>query len=177
MPTNASTAKKQTAAAKPKTASATTKKPTAAAAKRGSVTPKTAAKTAAKSTAKSTAKKTTTAKKPSPIKTEAALKAGAKVRATEFAQEQCKLSDYDIISDVLGSHKNLIKLYGTALCEIGCKDLRNVVTSKMTECAEDQLDAFTYMNQGGMYKTEPAPVQKVKEARQRFCGCIKNIKK
>ena len=99
------------------------------------------------------------------------------MRATEFAQEQCKLSDYDIISDVLGSHKNLIKLYGTALCEIGCKYLRNVVTSKMTECAEDQLDAFTYMNQRGMYKTEPAPVQKVKEARQRFCGCIKNIKK
>lgn len=174
---NASTAKKT--AAKPKTASQATKKPSPAAAKRGATKPKTAAKNAVKTAAKTgmTAKKPVGANKPSPIKTETALKAGAKVRATEFAQDQCKLTDYDIISDVLGSHKNLIKLYGTALCEIDCKDLRNVVTGKMTECAEDQLDAFVYMNQRGMYKTEPAPVQKVKETRQRFCGCIKNIKK
>lgn len=174
---NVSTAKKP--ATKPKTASQANKKPSTAAAKRGATKPGTAAKNATKTAAKTgtNAKKSAGANKPSPIKTEAALKAGAKVRATEFAQDQCKLSDYDIISDVLGSHKNLVKLYGTALCEIGCKDLRNVVTSKMTECAEDQLDAFVYMNQRGMYKTEPAPAQKVKEARQRFCGCIKNIKK
>lgn len=179
---NASTAKKQPAAKPVRTSAA--KKPAATAKKTGATKPKTTAakSTAAKSATKTAAKKPATAtkkpgNKPQPIKTAAALKAGEKVRATEFAQDQWKLSDYDIISDVLGSHKNLIKLYGTALCEIGCKDLRNVVTSKMTECAEDQLDAFTYMNQRGMYKTEPAPVQKVKEARQRFCGCIKNIKK
>lgn len=185
---NASTAKKQPAAKPVRTSAA--KKPAAATAKKnGATKPKTTAakSTAAKSAASKSANKTAAKKpatatkklgnKPQPIKTAAALKAGEKVRATEFAQDQWKLSDYDIISDVLGSHKNLIKLYGTALCEIGCKDLRNVVTSKMTECAEDQLDAFTYMNQRGMYKTEPAPVQKVKEARQRFCGCIKNIKK
>ena len=35
---------------------------------------------------------------------------------TEFAQDACKLTDKEIISDVLGSHKALIKLYGTALC-------------------------------------------------------------
>lgn len=184
---NASTAKKQPAAKPVRTSAA--KKPAATAKKNGATKPKTTAakSTAAKSAASKSANKTAAKKpataikkpgnKPQPIKTAAALKAGEKVRATEFAQDQWKLSDYDIISDVLGSHKNLIKLYGTALCEIGCKDLRNVVTSKMTECAEDQLDAFTYMNQRGMYKTEPAPVQKVKEARQRFCGCIKNIKK
>ncbi len=133
---NASTAKKP--AAKPKTASQANKKPSTAAAKRGATKPRTAAKNATRTAAKTgtNAKKSAGANKPSPIKTEAALKAGAKVRATEFAQDQCKLSDYDIISDVLGSHKNLVKLYGTALCEIGCKDLRNVVTSKMTECAE-----------------------------------------
>ena len=47
----------------------------------------------------------------------------------------------------------------------------------MNECACDQLDAFLYMNERGMYKTEPAPIQKVKEARQKFAGTIKNIKK
>lgn len=111
------------------------------------------------------------------MKADCAKSSGARCKATEFAQDQCKLSDYDIISDVLGSHKSLIKLYGTALCEISCEDLRNIVSSKMNECACDQLDAFLYMNERGMYKTEPAPIQKVKEARQKFAGTIKNIKK
>lgn len=134
------------------------------------------ATTAKKTTA---AGKNTSAKQPSSVKSKTATKpASSKTsRATEFAQDRCKLTDYDIISDVLGSHKALIKLYGTALCEIGCDNLRNIVTSKMTECAEDQLDAFLYMNERGMYKTEPAPLQKVKEARQKYCGCIKNLKK
>lgn len=126
---------------------------------------------------KTAAGKNTAAKKPSTVKSKTVTKPGSRSKATEFAQDQCKLNDYDIISDVLGSHKSLIKLYGTALCEISCEDLRNIVSSKMNECAEDQLDAFLYMNERGMYKTEPAPIQKVKEARQKYCGCIKNLKK
>ena len=133
----------------------------------------------ANTTKKTTAAgKNASAKKPSSVKSKTATKPENKSnRATEFAQDNCKLNDYDIISDVLGSHKSLIKLYGTALCEISNEDLRNLVNSKMTECAEDQLDAFLYMNERGMYKTEPAPIQKVKEARQKFCGCVKNLKK
>lgn len=126
---------------------------------------------------KKTAGKTTKGRRPSSVKSTSASKTTKKSRATEFAQDNCKLTDYDIISDVLGSHKNIIRLYGTALCEIDAKELRNLVSGKMAECAEDQLDAFLYMSDRGMYKTEPAPVQKVKEARQRFCGCIKNLKK
>lgn len=38
----------------------------------------------------------------------------------------------------------------------------------MTECAVDQYDAFRYMNERGMYKVEPAPVQKVKSAKVKF---------
>ena len=94
-------------------------------------------------------------------------------KATTAAQRDCKLSDYDIISDILGSHKSLIELYGTALCEIGSEDLRDIVSCQMAECAEDQFDAFNYMNARGMYPTEPAPVQKVKQARQKFSGSIK----
>ena len=127
--------------------------------------------------ANTTTKKTTKGKTTS-VKSKTATKPTKKCCSwTEQAQEQCKLNDYDIISDVLGSHKNLIKLYGTALCEIGCEDLRTIVENKMSECAEDQYDAFLYMNQRGMYKTEPATAQKVKEARQKYAGTIKNLKK
>lgn len=93
---------------------------------------------------------------------------------TEFACDNCKLTDYDIISDVLGSHKSLVKLYGTALCETDNENLRKLINARMTECAQDQYDAFIYMNERGMYKVEPAPVQKVKSARTKFG---KNIEK
>ena len=86
----------------------------------------------------------------------------------EAARDNCKLNDYDIISDVLGSHKNLIKLYGTALCETDSENLRKIINTQMTECAVDQYDAFRYMNERGMYKVEPAPVQKVKSAKVKF---------
>lgn len=98
-------------------------------------------------------------------------------KATEVAQENCTLTDFDIASDVLGSQKALIKLYSTALCEIDCKGLRSIVSTKMNEAAEDQLDVFLYMNERGMYKTEPAPLQKVKEARQKYSPSAKKMKK
>ena len=127
-----------------------------------------------------TTKKTTTAKK-SASKNSATKSVksncASKKNCTEFAQECCSLTDFDIASDVLGSHKALIKLYGTALCEIDCTSLRSIVNEQMSECAEDQLDVFTYMNARGMYKTEPAPVQKVKEARQKFCATAGKMEK
>ncbi len=93
----------------------------------------------------------------------------------EAAQDNCRLSDYDIISDVLGGHKNLVKLYGTALCETDSEQLRKLINAQMSECAVDQFDAFKYMNDRGMYKVEPAPVQKVKSARTKYCKCIEKF--
>ena len=100
-----------------------------------------------------------------------------KSRATEIAQENCSLSDCDIASDVLGAQKSLISKYSVALCEIDCKNLRSIISNQMTEIAKDQLDVFLYMNERGMYKTEPAPLQKVKEAREKFCSTAKKLKK
>ena len=34
---------------------------------------------------------------------------------TDIAQQNCRLDDYDIISDVLGCHKTLVKLYADAI--------------------------------------------------------------
>ncbi|MDD7157651.1 MAG: spore coat protein [Firmicutes bacterium] len=89
-------------------------------------------------------------------------------RTEAACDHNCRLSDYDIISDVLGGHKNLVKLYGTAMLEIDNEQLRKIINTQMSECACDQYDAFKYMNDRGMYKTEPAPVQKIKAARTKF---------
>lgn len=87
---------------------------------------------------------------------------------------ETRLSDYDLASDILASHKSLVKLYGSALCEIPDVPLREIIACQMAECAEDQLDVFTYMNERGMYKTEPATAQKIKRAKESFAGDIKN---
>lgn len=97
--------------------------------------------------------------------------------ATEFAQDMCKLTDKDIISDVLGSQKSLVKLYGTALCETSCEKLRNLIDAQLSECAEDQFDMFLYMNERGLYPTDLAEDQKIEQARERFCCCEQQMKK
>lgn len=97
--------------------------------------------------------------------------------STEFAQDVCKLSDKEIISDVLGSHKALIKLYGTALCETSCPKLRSLIDTQLSECAEDQFDAFLYMNERGLYPTDTAPMPKINQAKKKFCACEKFMKK
>ena len=167
--------KKKTAANKKSTAAKTT-------AVKQTKTRAASAHTAARASATSSrpanertaaAKRTRTANvKPAQPKT-AQNKGRAACKSTVEAQRDCRLTDYDIISDILGSHKSLIKLYGTALCEIASEDLRDIVSCQMAECAEDQFDAFNYMSARGMYPTEPAPVQKVKQARQKFSGSIK----
>ena len=69
---------------------------------------------------------------------------------------------------MLGGHKNLVKLYGTALLETDSEKLRKLINTQMSECAMDQYDAFRYMNDRGMYKVEPAPAQKIKSACAKF---------
>ena len=92
--------------------------------------------------------------------------------SAEFAQDMTKL-----ISDVLSSHKSLVKLYGTALCEVSCEKLRSLVGSQLTECAKDQFDAFLYMNERNMYPTDPAPSAKVQKAKDKFCQQKNQMKK
>ncbi len=95
---------------------------------------------------------------------------------TEFAQDVCKLSDKEIISDVLGSQKALIKLYGTALCEASCPKLRNLIDNQLSECAEDQYDAFLYMQERGLYPTDTAPMPKINQAKKKFTACEQQMK-
>lgn len=95
----------------------------------------------------------------------------------EFAQDMCKLTDKDIISDVLGTHKSLVKMYGTALCESSCPNMRKLINCKLSECAEDQFDMFLFMNERGLYPTDPAPAQKVQQAKQMYCNESQKMKK
>ncbi len=96
---------------------------------------------------------------------------------TEFAQDVCKLSDKEIIADVLGCQKSLIKLYGTALCETSCPELRSLIDNQLSECAEDQFDAFLYMHERGLYPTDSAPMPKINQAKKKYSAQEKFMSK
>lgn len=90
------------------------------------------------------------------------------------AQAECSLDDYEIISDVLGAEKQLVKLYSTALCEASEENFRNVLRDNLTECAADQYSTFEYMEKRGMYPTDEASDEDIAKAKQQFtplCDC------
>lgn len=91
-------------------------------------------------------------------------KGSQKAGMMEVSSEFCQLKDYDIASDILGGKKSLLKLYGSALCEVDCQKLRNILTSQLAEVGNDQYDIFLYMNERGMYPTEQAEAPKVQQA-------------
>ena len=95
---------------------------------------------------------------------------------TEFAQDKCSLSDQEIVSDVLGCQKSLVKLYSSALCETSCTELRDLIGNHISECAIDQYDAFLYMNERGMYPTDNAPTPKVTQAQKKFVKLEQKMK-
>lgn len=90
------------------------------------------------------------------------------------AQEKCQLDDYEIISDVLGSEKEIVKLYSTALCETAEENLRDIIRDNFTEAAADQYKAFSYMQENGMYKTEQASETEILKAKQQFTPLCTN---
>lgn len=84
------------------------------------------------------------------------------------ARERCALDDYEIISDVLGSEKQLVKLYSTALCESAEEPLRDVVKDNLIECARDQYSTFEYMQKRGLYPLTQATEEEITKAKQQF---------
>ncbi len=93
---------------------------------------------------------------------------------TDIAQQNCKLDDYDVISDILGCHKSLVKLYADAIIECSDENLRELLHTLMNECAADQFDAFRYMNANGMYETTCAECSDINCACEKYCSCSAN---
>lgn len=93
---------------------------------------------------------------------------------TTVAQERCELDDYEIISDVLGSEKQLVKLYSTALCEASEEHFRNLIKENLDDAASDQYKAFEFMQKRGMYPTEQASDQDISQAKQQFTPLCRN---
>ena len=81
---------------------------------------------------------------------------------------QATLSDRDRLEDLLSQEKYLINAYGTFVPEATCPQLRQVLTTNLTDCIQNQYTLFDQMNQMGWYPVKPAPAQDIDTARQKF---------
>ncbi|MCL2861261.1 MAG: spore coat protein [Firmicutes bacterium] len=104
-----------------------------------------------------------------PTRTQKTMSHGVSKRVSpEFSEDMTSLNDEAMVKDALKYQKALCGAYSKALIESSCPNMRKLVNQKMTECACDQFDVFSYMNERNMYPTEPAPSQKVTEAKSKF---------
>lgn len=78
------------------------------------------------------------------------------------------LSEKDILTDMLMTHKYLIDNYNTATVESADPKLRDLFHKLYTECLRDQDEIFNHMNQHGWYKPPEATVQEIQKAEQKF---------
>ncbi len=82
--------------------------------------------------------------------------------------QAAKLSDQDMMNDLLTQEKSLVSSYSTFLCEASCPNLRNVLTQNIQQISQDQYQVFDQMRSRGWYLTEDAPAPKVQQAQQKM---------
>jgi len=87
---------------------------------------------------------------------------------SEFSLDQIMLDDASIITDILTTHKTLVKNYSVALTEGSNEKIRKIITTNLSEAANDQFEIFNYMANNNLYPIEPAPPQKLTEAKNKF---------
>lgn len=81
---------------------------------------------------------------------------------TNFSQ----MTEQEMLTDILSQEKQLIKDYAGNITESSCQNLRQLLTSIMTECSQDQYCVFDQMRTRNMYATKQAPPNEVQTAKQ-----------
>ncbi|MDD3243914.1 MAG: spore coat protein [Eubacteriales bacterium] len=81
---------------------------------------------------------------------------------------QPNLTDQYILDDMLCEEKQLISLYGTAITESGCPNLRRAFQQNMITSLEDQYQVFTQMKDLGFYQPKDAQSADVQQAVQKM---------
>ena len=75
--------------------------------------------------------------------------------------QQNSYSEKDILTDVLNTEKQLIANYGTYIAEASNPELRQVLSSNLSQTVQDQYQTFDFMSMRGWYPTKPAQQQDI----------------
>lgn len=78
------------------------------------------------------------------------------------------LSEKDMLYDVLTMEKQIISAYNTGITEASCKNLRQTLTTALTDSQEIQYQIFDTMKKHGIYSPKNAEQQEVQNAKQKF---------
>jgi len=76
------------------------------------------------------------------------------------------IDDRYLLDDMLCAEKQLIGLYGTAITEAGCPNLRRTFQQNMLNSIEDQFQIFTQMKNQGFYQSKATQNADVQQALQ-----------
>jgi len=78
------------------------------------------------------------------------------------------MTQQELLSDLLGQEKQLVKDYAGNITESSCQNLRQLLLSNMTECSTDQFAVFGEMQRRQMYETKKAQASEVQSTRQKM---------
>ena len=78
------------------------------------------------------------------------------------------LNEQELLNDLLNQEKQIIGVYSTGITESSCTNMRQVLTSNMTQTCQDQYNVFNEMKAKGYYQTKDAADADVTTAKQKF---------
>jgi spore coat protein F len=78
------------------------------------------------------------------------------------------MGEKEILTDILNTEKDIIKVYSSAVTESSCANMRQVLLRNITQTADDQFNVFNVMVNKGYYQTKDAQDQDVQQAKQTF---------
>ena len=87
----------------------------------------------------------------------------------------CKLTEQDLMEDLLTGEKYLIGSYSTFIPEAVCPQLKSILTDNFNGCVLNQTEIFDKMNQLGWYAAKNALKPEIEAARQKYQQMKQNI--
>lgn len=87
-----------------------------------------------------------------------------------------KLSDKDIMQDLLTSEKHIVSSYSAGITESSCQNLRTTLINNFKSAQDIQYKVFDTMKQKGWYQTKDAAdtdVQQLKNESNQIMGELK----
>ena len=76
------------------------------------------------------------------------------------------MTERELLTDLLHTEKDMAKTFAGSITESASRELREILTRHMSECAEDQFCVFNEMQKRNLYPTKPAQQQEIQSAKQ-----------
>jgi len=86
----------------------------------------------------------------------------------KLLKSEMMLNEKDSLQDMLNIEKQMVKLYGTAVTETSCKNLRKMLKQNFSDITEDQFSVYQQMVNCNYYQTKPADKATIDEKVNNF---------